>query len=133
MSCAFRNQVIDDDFPIKSFEELGYSVIVYGQKSYNGVAIISKYQPDNILRGFEKDYGDEETFKKFLNQKRLISADIYGLKIINVYVPNGSSLNSDKFEYKINWLNYLASYIDEQEKKGVLICLLEILILLHQI
>ena len=65
--CLQETKVIDDDFPIKTFEELGYSVIVYGQKSYNGVAIISKYQP--ILRGFEKDYGDEETFKKFLNQK----------------------------------------------------------------
>jgi len=54
----------------------------------------------------------------------LISADINGIKIINVYVPNGSNLESKKFEYKINWLNCLASFLDEQEKKGKLICLM---------
>ena len=57
-------------------------------------------------------------------KKRLISADINGIKIINVYVPNGSSLDSSKFAYKINWLNCLSSFLDEQEKKGELICLM---------
>ena len=51
------------------------------------------------------------------DQKRLISADFNGIKIINVYVPNGSSLESTKFEYKINWLSCLASFLDEARKK----------------
>ena len=122
--CLQETKVIDQDFPIKSFEELGYNVIVYGQKAYNGVAIISKSQTENVNKGFSGELGDQYPIEKFEDQKRLISADINGIKIINVYVPNGSSLNSDKFSYKINWLNCLASFIEEQEKKGDLICLL---------
>ena len=122
--CLQETKVMDDSFPIEAFEKLGYSVEVYGQKSYNGVAIISKIKPENIKKGF---YGYSDTHQNLeilKDQKRLISADINGLKIINVYVPNGSSLDSDKFEYKINWLNCLASFLDEQEKKEELICLM---------
>ena len=57
-------------------------------------------------------------------QKRIISAEINDIRFINVYVPNGSALNSEKFDYKINWLNCLSSFLDKQEKKGALICLL---------
>ena len=122
--CLQETKVIDDDFPVKPFEDLGYSVEVYGQKSYNGVAIMSKIKIENIKRGFCSNLSYEHNIEKFLDQKRLISADVKGIKIINVYTPNGSSLNSDKFEYKIKWLDCLASFIDEQEKKGELICLL---------
>ena len=73
---------------------------------------------------FSPDLVIENSNDKFANQKRLISADINGVKIINVYVPNGSSLNSDKFDYKINWLNNLSCFLDRQEKKCSLICLL---------
>ena len=119
-----ETKVMDNSFPFEPFEKLGYSVEVYGQKSYNGVAIISKIKPENVKKGF---YGSSVSDKKtdmFLDQKRLISADINGIKIINVYVPNGSSLESDKFEYKINWLNRLTTFLDEQEKKEGLICLM---------
>ena len=115
---------MDDSFPIEPFEKLGYSVEVYGQKSYNGVAIISKTKPENVKKGFYGCTDFNQNIEIFLDQKRLISADIYGIKIINVYVPNGSSLESSKFEYKINWLNCLASFLDDQEKKGELICLM---------
>ena len=97
---------------------------VFGQKSYNGVAIISKIKPENVKKGFYGCRKSDKNIKFFLDQKRLISADINGIKIINVYVPNGSSLESNKFEYKINWLNCLATFLDEQEKKGELICLM---------
>jgi exodeoxyribonuclease-3 len=122
--CLQETKVMDISFPIEPFEKLGYSVEIYGQKSYNGVAIISKIKAENVKKGF---YGCKESDKNievFLNQKRLISADINGIKIINVYVPNGSSLESEKFEYKINWLRCLASFLDDQEKKGELICLM---------
>ena len=109
---------------MEPFVELGYKVVVFGQKSYNGVAIISKLQAKNINKGFSGTCEDEKILKKFLDQKRLISAEINGIKIINVYVPNGSSLYSDKFDYKINWLNCLSLFLDKQEKEGDLICLL---------
>jgi len=122
--CLQETKVIDNDFPIKPFETLGYEVIAFGQKSYNGVAIISKIKCENVIKGFSGFLGDQNNLNKFEDQKRLIATDINGVKIINVYVPNGSSLNSDKFDYKINWLNCLSSFLDKQEKKGELICLL---------
>ena len=108
--CLQETKVMDESFPVEAFEELGYSVEVYGQKSYNGVAIISKIKAENVKKGFYGCNESDQNIEIFLNQKRLISADFNGIKIINVYVPNGSSLDSDKFEYKINWLNCLASF-----------------------
>ena len=122
--CLQETKVIDNDFPIKPFEELGYEVIAFGQKSYNGVAIISKIALENVNKGFSGYLGNQNDVNKFEDQKRLITADINGVKIINVYVPNGSSLHSEKFDYKINWLNYLSSFLDKQENKSYLICLL---------
>ena len=122
--CLQETKVIDNDFPMKPFEALGYEVIAFGQKSYNGVAIISKIESENVTKGFSGFLGDQNDLNKFEDQKRLITADIKGVKIINVYVPNGSSLHSEKFDYKINWLNCLSSFLDKQEKKNELICLL---------
>ena len=122
--CLQETKVVNDSFPIEPFEKLGYSVEVYGQKSYNGVAIISKIKAENIKKGFCSLNDSHQNIEIFQDQKRLISADFNGIKIINVYVPNGSSLGSDKFEYKINWLNCLASFLDEQEKNEEIICLL---------
>ena len=122
--CLQETKVIDDIFPVEPFKKLGYSVEVYGQKSYNGVAIISKIKIENVKKGFYGFIDSDQDNEIFLDQKRLISADINGIKIINVYVPNGSSLESNKFKYKINWLDSLASFLDEQEKKGELICLM---------
>ncbi len=122
--CLQETKVIDDSFPVEPFEKLGYSVEVYGQKSYNGVAIISKIKVENVKKGFCDCKDSDQNIEIFLDQKRLISAHINGIKIINVYVPNGSSLESEKFEYKINWLSCLASFIDKQVKKGELICLM---------
>ena len=82
--CLQETKVIDEDFPIKPFIELGYEVKVYGQKSYNGVAIISKIHIENISRGFSDELNKEDSIQNFSDQKRLISADINGIKIINV-------------------------------------------------
>ena len=122
--CLQETKVIDDHFPINPFKELGYEVEIFGQKSYNGVAIVSKIKIENIQKGFNKNFYNVENTKVYEEQKRLISADNNGIKIVNVYVPNGSSLFSEKYNYKINWLNCLASYLDELEKKGDFICLL---------
>ena len=121
--CLQETKVIDNSFPVEPFEKLGYSVEVYGQKSYNGVAIISKIKAENVKKGFCEGNSDEH-IELFQDQKRLISADFQGIKVINVYVPNGSSLDSDKFDYKIKWLNCLASFLDEQVKQGGFICLM---------
>ena len=121
--CLQETKVVDNCFPFEPFEKLGYSVEAYGQKSYNGVAIISKLKTENINKGFYSPKNSDQNIEIFLDQKRLISADINGIKIINVYVPNGSALGTDKFQYKINWLNGLSSLLDQEVKKGELICL----------
>ena len=90
--CLQETKVMDDNFPVEPFEKLGYSLEFYGQKSYNGVAIISKIKPENVKKGFYGCNFSNQNIEIFLDQKRLISADINGIKIINVYVPNGSSL-----------------------------------------
>jgi exodeoxyribonuclease-3 len=121
--CLQETKVTDDSFPMEPFEKLGYSVEVFGQKSYNGVAIISKIKAEDIKKGFYRDINSDQNIEKFQDQKRLIAANFNGIKIVNVYVPNGSSLDSNKFEYKIHWLSCLASFLDELERKGELICL----------
>jgi exodeoxyribonuclease-3 len=120
--CLQETKVIDDAFPLSHFKELGYEVLIHGQKSYNGVAIISKFKIENIKKGFTNENEGEEISIELNKQKRLISADINGLKIINVYVPNGSSIDSDKFDYKIKWLNHLSAFLDEQLKDDDLVC-----------
>ena len=121
--CLQETKVIDDAFPLSHFEELGYEVIIHGQKSYNGVAIISKFKIENVKKGFTNENKEEKFSLDINEQKRLISADINGLKIINVYVPNGSSIDSDKFDYKIKWLNHLSAFLDDQVKNDDLVCL----------
>ena len=120
--CLQETKVIDDAFPLSHFEELGYEVIIHGQKSYNGVAIISKFKIENINKGFNNENEGGDISIELNEQKRLISAVINGLKIINVYVPNGSSIDSDKFDYKIKWLNHLSAFLDEQLKDDDLVC-----------
>ncbi|MDC3072559.1 exodeoxyribonuclease III [Prochlorococcus sp. AH-716-O10] len=121
--CLQETKVIDDAFPSSHFEKLGYEVIIHGQKSYNGVAIISKFKLENVKKGFTNENKEEKFSLDINEQKRLISADINGLKIINVYVPNGSSIDSDKFDYKIKWLNHLSAFLDEQVRDDDLVCL----------
>ena len=88
------------NFPSDEFKKLGYESYVFGQKSYNGVAILSKVKIDNIKLDFIKDD---------LKQSRIICGDIKinqkKIKIINIYVPNGNPIKTEKYEYKINWLN----------------------------
>ena len=122
--CLQETKVLDEDFPYKPFKELGYNVKVAGQKSYNGVAIISLNELDDFKIGFSGELDKCEKINKFDEQKRVISAFINGIRVINVYVPNGSSLNSEKFKYKIEWLNTLNQYLNEQYKRDESTCLL---------
>ncbi len=87
------------NFPSDEFKKLGYTSYIYGQKSYNGVAFISKYKLENV----ETDFIDDE-----LQQSRIITGELCinkkKLKLINIYVPNGNPVDTDKYDYKKNWL-----------------------------
>ena len=102
--CLQEIKVVDADFPKEEFEELGYHVETYGQKTYNGVAILSRKPMEDVVRGIPHDEDGADA--------RAIGATIDGVRVICVYVPNGKTITSDKFAYKIDWLVRLYEGID---------------------
>ena len=89
----------NENFPSREFKNLGYTSYVFGQKSYNGVAIITKYMLKNVQTNFIKDD---------LKQSRIITGELKinlkKIELINIYVPNGNPVDTEKYEYKKNWL-----------------------------
>ena len=122
--CLQETKTEDQFFPIEVFSRLGYEVAISGQKSYNGVAMISKFPINDIKIGFDPVISNYDGLSILNQQKRIISAEINEVRIINVYVPNGSSINSDKFIYKEKWIKYLRLYIKEINLNHIPICLL---------
>jgi exodeoxyribonuclease-3 len=108
--CLQETKVIDKDFPKIPFAELGYHVYIYGQKAYNGVAIFSRQPMTDVSVGFMPTLG-EDLAADFDEQKRVISGTIEGVHIVNLYVPNGSEVGSEKYEYKLRWLKVLQEYL----------------------
>lgn len=106
--CFQETKVEDDKFPKWEFESIGYNVVTFGQKSYNGVAIISKYPLDNVQYGFMDNFDSEN--------KRVLWCTANKVRICNVYVPQGASVDSDKFTYKLNFLDKLYQEVFEQQK-----------------
>lgn len=108
--CMQETKVVDDDFPRSPFEALGYQTYVYGQKSYNGVALVSKTPLTNVTMGFAPVVG-EAIAQSFDDQKRVIAGTLETTRIVNLYVPNGSSVGSEKYSYKLQWLEVLRQYL----------------------
>jgi exodeoxyribonuclease-3 len=100
-----ETKVEDDKFPVSDFEELGYHVAISGQKSWNGVAIVSRDPIESVRRGFQDDLFPEDA--------RIIAGQVNGVTIINTYVPNGSAVGTDKFDYKMRWLDRFYRYMAE--------------------
>jgi len=108
----------NQNFPSNDFKDIGYKSYVFGQKSYNGVAILSKTNIEKINLEFFKDQ------KK---QSRIIVGNVKKkstvIKLINIYAPNGNPLGTDKYKYKINWYNSFLKKIEEtlEENKNIII------------
>lgn len=100
--CLQETKLTDDKFPAAELEGAGYTVAFNGQKTYNGVAILSRLPMHDVVRDIP-DYADA--------QKRVIAATIGGVRIVCAYIPNGQSLESDKYRYKLEWLDALQAYI----------------------
>jgi exodeoxyribonuclease-3 len=100
--CLQETKVQDGDFPARAFEAQGYGSLYRGQKAYNGVAIISRIPPQDVERDLHGE-GDAEA--------RFIRATVAGVPIINVYVPQGFAPGTDKFAYKLRWLQDLLVYV----------------------
>ena len=103
--CIQETKLTDDKFPLAEINAAGYQVAFSGQKTYNGVAILSRHPIEDVVRNnprFEDD------------QQRIIGATIAGLRVICAYVPNGQSVDSDKYVYKLAWLKALKEWLREE-------------------
>ena len=114
--CLQETKVVDADFPRSPFEQLGYHIYMSGQKSYNGVAILSTQPLQDVSTGFvpilSGSLDVEPSLLETLDeQKRVITGVIDGVRIVNLYVPNGAAVGSDKYEYKLRWLKVLREYL----------------------
>lgn len=104
--CLQELKMQDEKFPYDAFLELGYHAQVFGQKSYNGVAILSRHhQTQSVYKGIP-DYQD--------TQARVLAATYQNVRVINVYVPNGQSVESSKFQYKLDWCLALKKYLQTE-------------------
>ncbi len=100
--CLQETKVVDEEFPFAEMQELGYHVAALGQKTYNGVAILSRTPFFTVQRGLP---GDES------GEARLIAAGIGELTVMSVYVPNGQEVGTEKYAFKLSWMEKLVAYL----------------------
>lgn len=100
-----ETKTTDEEFPRAELEALGYHVVHAGQKSYNGVALLSRIAGEDVQLGLP-DWDDP--------QRRLIAATYADVRVVNVYIPNGSVVGSEKYIYKLRWLERLTRYLEVQ-------------------
>jgi len=108
VACLQEIKCIDEKFPTEAFERLGYNVATHGQKTYNGVALLSKAPLEDIRRGLPGDEGDE--------QARYIEAVVSGpepVRVASIYLPNGNPVPTEKFAYKLAWMERLRAHAQE--------------------
>jgi exodeoxyribonuclease-3 len=118
--CLQETKVVDGEFPRSPFEELGYYVYFSGQKAYNGVAMISCQPLMDVSAGFTPTLPNIEPVWDV--QKRVITGVIDGIRIVNLYVPNGSAVGSEKYEFKLAWLGVLREYLQTLLVSEAAIC-----------
>jgi len=102
--CLQETKITDDEFPHDALRAAGYHAATFGQRSYNGVAILAREPPADIARGLGDAEPDDEA--------RIIAATVRGLRVVCVYVPNGQDLASDRFPYKLAWFGRLRRYLE---------------------
>jgi exodeoxyribonuclease-3 len=103
--CLQETKLTDDAFPVAELEAAGFRVAFSGQKTYNGVAILSRAELADVVVGIP-GFDDE--------QKRVIAATVDGVRVVCVYCPNGQALDSDKYPYKLGWFDALAAWLEDE-------------------
>lgn len=106
--CIQETKLTDDKFPQAEIEAAGYHVVFTGQKTYNGVAILSRHPIEDVQKN-NPLFADE--------QQRIIAATIAGMRIICAYIPNGQAPGTDKFSYKLRWLEALEQWLQQEMAK----------------
>jgi exodeoxyribonuclease-3 len=104
--CLQETKVQDDDFPEGDFGEIGYSVVHRGQKSYNGVAVVSRHRPKEVSFGFDDPENAPE------DEARLIRCAVGGVSIVNAYAPQGRGIDHPYFQIKLRWFRRLRELLD---------------------
>ena len=105
--CLQETKCDNASFPAEQLRAAGYCSVHHGQRAYNGVAILSKAEGSVACRGIP-EFADE--------QSRVIALDASGVRLVSVYVPNGQSVGSDKYAYKLRWLDALAAWLERERK-----------------
>jgi len=106
--CLQETKLDNDNFDPKPMEEAGYKASYNGQRTYNGVAVLSKTPGSDVVTAIP-GFADE--------QKRVLALTINGIRVVCVYVPNGESIDSDKYQYKLKWLEALTRWLKEELKR----------------
>ncbi|MCT0200342.1 exodeoxyribonuclease III [Synechococcus sp. CS-1325] len=122
--CLQETKVEDRLFPAEAFRSLGYDVAISGQKAYNGVALLSRLPLEDVQVGLAALLPEDADARRLSEQKRVISARVAGVRVLNLYVPNGSGLGSEKYGYKLEWLACLGRYLAVQAERGEELCVL---------
>ncbi len=114
--CLQELKCTEDQFPLLEVQALGYQAALFGQKSYNGVAILSKQPALDVVRNIQDGADDE--------QARLIGATVAGVRLYCLYAPNGQAVGSDAYEYKLNWYARLRRWLAAKHPPGeaLLLC-----------
>lgn len=102
--CLQETKVPDESFPALELQAAGYVAVPFGQRAYNGVAILARKEPDEVVRGFPGDPVPEEA--------RVLTARLADLTIASVYVVNGQRVGTDRYERKLAWLDALAGWVE---------------------
>jgi exodeoxyribonuclease-3 len=107
--CLQETKLVDEQFPLAALQQAGYAAVYSGQKTYNGVALL-------VRHGLSADAGDLVTALPGFEdpQKRLIAATVGGVRVVCAYFPNGQSVGSDKYDYKLRWIGALTAWVREE-------------------
>ncbi len=108
--CLQETKCVDDAFPREPLEALGYNVAVHGQKTFNGVAVLSKFPFDEVTARLPGSDADDHA--RFI--EAVVSTKAGAMRVASIYLPNGNPPATDKYDYKINWMDRLIHYADER-------------------
>ncbi len=105
IACLQEIKCLDEKFPVAAFEDLGYNCVVHGQKTYNGVALLSKFPVEDVLRGLP---GDDEDEQARYVEGLICPDDAPPVRVASLYLPNGNPAPGPKYDYKLDWMARLA-------------------------
>ena len=103
--CLQETKVQDAEFPVDAIREAGYYSAYRGMKSYNGVATLTREEPEQVIHGLHREADNEDV--------RILQTVVGGVRIVNTYIPQGSSIKSEKYAYKLEWFERLKQYFEE--------------------